>query len=247
MIILYLTFLSNMIDAQQQEQYFALIYTTGSAWNSELAPNEQPYFREHSKHLAQLRKADKIAIGARYSDKGLIILKVKDKAEADSIIASDTSIKYKTFKAELYPFNAFYTGTIENLNTTKTIPMKTYSAIQNFQIPVSDFERAHSFYSKVMNYELNKMEYGNSKLALFQFDQRNGIGGTLIKSEGLEPSKKGTMIYLHAGNDLQPFLERVRANGGQVINEKTPLGPDMGYFAIFDDTEGNRVGLYSKD
>lgn len=124
--------------------------------------------------------------------------------------------------------------------------MITTNAIQNFQIPVLDFESAHNFYSKVMDYELDKMEYSGAQLGLFKYDMEKGVGGTLIKSDGLTPSNQGTMVYLHAGNDLQPFLDRVRQFGGQVVHEKTQLGPEMGYFAIFNDTEGNRVGLYSK-
>ncbi|WP_420386962.1 VOC family protein [Roseivirga sp.] len=119
------------------------------------------------------------------------------------------------------------------------------NAIQNFQIPVSDFDRAVQFYSHVMGYDLQCMEFGGYKIASFRFDQKDGIGGSLIQAEGLEPSKHGTMVYLHAGEDLNPWLNRIEEAGGTLFHHKTPLGPGMGYYAIFDDTEGNRVGLYS--
>ncbi len=119
------------------------------------------------------------------------------------------------------------------------------STIQNFQIPVLDYDRSHRFYSTLMDYELQTMEASDFKLGVFQFDQDKGVGGCIIKSEGLEPSKHGTMVYLHAGRDLQPYLDRCMKAGGNIFAEKTPLGPQMGFYAIIEDTEGNRVGLYS--
>lgn len=121
------------------------------------------------------------------------------------------------------------------------------SAIQNFQIPVTDFKRAHTFYNTLMSYELETMEYQGAQLAFFKCESKGGVSGSLIKSEGLTPSIQGTMIYLHAGNDLQPYLGRANAAGGNVVTQKNQLGPDMGFFAIFDDPEGNRIGLYSNN
>lgn len=119
------------------------------------------------------------------------------------------------------------------------------SSIQNFQIPVLDFERAHKFYNALMGYDLQVMESPDFKLGIFQFDEQKGVGGCIIRSKDLKPSKTGTLVYLHAGQDLQPYLDRIKKAGGGVFAEKAPLGPGMGYYAIIDDTEGNRVGLYS--
>ena len=118
-------------------------------------------------------------------------------------------------------------------------------AIQNFQIPVVDFARARTFYSSVMGYDLEVMETPQFQLGIFQSDS-GGVGGTIIKSEELTPSSTGTMVYLHAGEDLQPHLDRIEKAGGSIDVPKAQLGPGMGYFAIFRDTEGNRVGLYSE-
>lgn len=119
------------------------------------------------------------------------------------------------------------------------------STIQNFQIPVNDFERAHKFYSDLMGYKLQIMKMPHFKMGIFQFDQEKGVGGCIIQSEALEPSRTGTMVYLHAGEDLHPYISRIKALGGNVFSEKTQLGPGMGFYGIFDDTEGNRIGLYS--
>jgi len=121
------------------------------------------------------------------------------------------------------------------------------NAIQNFQIPVTDFDRAHQFYSHVMDYQLEQMEFNGIRLGVFRFDSKEGVGGSIIQAEGLQPSSEGIMIYLHAGRDLQAFLNRVEEAGGKIFQPKTALGPRMGFYAIFHDSEGNRVGLYSSN
>ncbi|GAB5524409.1 MAG: VOC family protein [Roseivirga sp.] len=121
------------------------------------------------------------------------------------------------------------------------------SAIQNFQIPVTDFKRAHTFYNTLMGYELETLEYQGAQLAFFKCESKGGVSGSLIKSEGLTPSTSGTMVYLHAGDNMEPYLERASTTGANIIVQKTQLGPGMGFFAIFDDCEGNRVGLYSNN
>ncbi len=121
------------------------------------------------------------------------------------------------------------------------------NSISNFNIPVIDFDRAVNFYSYLLGYDLQIMEFHNSRLGVFQFDpESGGVGGALIKDENAKPSKEGTIVFLHAGEDLQKSLDRIRKNT-VIVSEKSSLGPDMGYFAIIEDTEGNRVGLYSRN
>ena len=43
---------------------YAAVFTTGPQWDPAKAPNEQPFFREHSANLAKLRAAGTIVMGA---------------------------------------------------------------------------------------------------------------------------------------------------------------------------------------
>ena len=97
----------------QSEQYFAMIYTTGENWDHEKQVHEQAYFNEHSAFLSSLRKEGKIVIGGRYSDKGFMLLKAKDEAEALALIATDVSVANKTFYAEIFAFSVFYKWCLE--------------------------------------------------------------------------------------------------------------------------------------
>jgi len=94
-------------------EYFIVLYTIGENWDTTKQAHEQTYFKEHSSHLGELRKAKKIEIGGRYSDTGMMLLKAKDETEARTIILDDTAIKNKIFKAEIFPFDTFYKGCIE--------------------------------------------------------------------------------------------------------------------------------------
>lgn len=118
-------------------------------------------------------------------------------------------------------------------------------ALQNFQIPVFNFDRALSFYSTLMKYDLMVMELPEYKLGIFNFDQEGGVGGVIISGSEAKPSKDGTIVYLHCGEDLSENLVNVEKAGGKIHVSKSQLGSGMGYFAVIDDTEGNRVGLYS--
>jgi hypothetical protein len=93
-------------------EYFIVIYTTGSGWNKSKPANEQTHFKEHTEHLSELRKANKIDIGGRYSDIGMLLLKAKGEDEAREMITSDVAIKNKLFKAEIFPFDPFYKGCV---------------------------------------------------------------------------------------------------------------------------------------
>ncbi|GHN02094.1 hypothetical protein WSM22_35830 [Cytophagales bacterium WSM2-2] len=60
-----------------------------------------------------MRKAKKISIGARYSDKGMLVLNAQNEAEVKSLILKDIAVQNKLFKVEIFPFNTFYKGCIE--------------------------------------------------------------------------------------------------------------------------------------
>ena len=72
-----------------------------------------------------------------------------------------------------------------------------------------------------------------------------GVGGAVCHGEGYNPSAEGTMPYLNGGNDLAPVLERVESAGGKVVLPKTQISEEIGFMAIFFDTEGNKIALHS--
>jgi predicted enzyme related to lactoylglutathione lyase len=53
------------------------------------------------------------------------------------------------------------------------------------------------------------------------------------------------MIYLNGGDDLSGMLSKVEEAGGSVVVPKTQITPEIGFFAIFMDPEGNKVAMHS--
>ena len=118
------------------------------------------------------------------------------------------------------------------------------SALNWFEIPAVDFDRARKFYGAILRAEISPMENGPMKLGMLPVEE-GGVGGAIAHGEmHNKPSLEGTLVYLTGGDDLNDVLGRVEAAGGKVLQPKMDIGV-AGFIAIFQDTEGNRVGLHS--
>lgn len=117
------------------------------------------------------------------------------------------------------------------------------NAINWFELPAKNFDRAVKFYSDVLASELQLMDNPQMKMAFFPTKDQ-GVGGCVTHGNGNMPNAEGTLVYLNGGEDLGIPLSRVEPAGGRVVMPKTSIG-ENGYMAIFMDTEGNRVALHS--
>ncbi|MCL4105941.1 UNVERIFIED_CONTAM: hypothetical protein GTU68_012579 [Idotea baltica] len=79
------------------------------------------------------------------------------------------------------------------------------------------------------------------------FPSNGGIGGAVVSGPGSIPNENGPLVYLNGGKDLEEVLSKVEDAGGRVIMPKTPINKDDGFFAIFIDSEGNKLALHSKN
>lgn len=115
-----------------------------------------------------------------------------------------------------------------------------------FEIPAADFNRSVKFYKQVLGADIEETEMFGMKMGFMPTDGAN-VSGAVVQGEGYTPSADGAVIYLNGGDDLQPMLGRVESAGGKVIVPKTQISPEIGYFAMFIDTEGNKMALHSKN
>lgn len=113
-----------------------------------------------------------------------------------------------------------------------------------FEIPVTDFERAKKFYSEIYEFDMPIQQMGNAEMGFLPVE-RGGIGGAIVKCDEYEPSRKGSVVYLNGGEDLQVVLDRIEAAGGSIEVPKFKISDENGHCAFFIDTEGNRVGIHS--
>jgi len=119
------------------------------------------------------------------------------------------------------------------------------NAINWFEIPAADFDRAVTFYSTVLATEIQKAEFMGEPQAFFPSDQTS-VGGAIVKSDRLTPSMTGTLIYLNLGTveNLEQALARVESSGGKLLMPMTDIG-DPGFIGAIQDSEGNSIGLHA--
>lgn len=122
--------------------------------------------------------------------------------------------------------------------------LKMKNLVSIIEIPTSDFSRAVAFYKSILNIDIEEVDMGEDRLGLFPNEEESG-SIHLIYGSNYKPSSDGTIIYLNAGDDLQIVADKIEKSGGKILVPKTEIGPEMGFFALFLDTEVNRLGLYS--
>jgi predicted enzyme related to lactoylglutathione lyase len=108
------------------------------------------------------------------------------------------------------------------------------------EIPCVDFERAVNFYRLVLKTDFEVIDCGREKMACFP----NGEGA-ISYAPGFKPGKDGALVSFNVENDLENALQSISENGGSIVQPKTKIEAEgRGYFAVFIDCEGNKVGLY---
>ena len=119
------------------------------------------------------------------------------------------------------------------------------NAINWFEIPAANLERAVKFYEQILATKLPiDTSFPGMPMAMLPYAEP-GVGGCLIAFEQARPNADGVRIYLNAGDDLRPILDRVEGAGGQIIMPRTLIRDDIGYIGLFRDSEGNIIGLHS--
>jgi len=131
---------------------------------------------------------------------------------------------------------------VDSSQEQKTNDMKSFISL--FEIPATDISRAVNFYQTILGINIEKMEMPGMEMGIFPYEGQM-VTGVIMKGEGYEPSANGVAIYLNGGDNLQHILDKVEKNGGKVIVPKTAHADESGFFALFLDTEGNKLGLNS--
>ncbi len=95
------------------DRLFIVHFSTGPAWAAGKAPQEQPRFGEHGANLARLRKEGRIALGARFAEKGMIVVRFPTEEAARAEIAADPGVMAGTFVFDIAELRTFYDGCLE--------------------------------------------------------------------------------------------------------------------------------------
>jgi predicted enzyme related to lactoylglutathione lyase len=119
-------------------------------------------------------------------------------------------------------------------------------AINWFEIPVRDMDRAAAFYESVLGLKLRRETFGGMPYGIFPYEAP-GASGALVQDAKRAPAGPGagTIVYLNAEGQLDAILARAASAKATVAVPKTAIGKD-GFIAILVDSEGNQVGLNSQ-
>jgi predicted enzyme related to lactoylglutathione lyase len=115
-------------------------------------------------------------------------------------------------------------------------------AINWFEIPAADLDRAVTFYEAVLDVRLKKENFGGMAIAVMPTGETD-VGGAIVLDSRRKPSTDGSLVYLNVAKKLDASLARVAKARGEVIVPKTDIGAP-GFIAIIRDSEGNHVGLH---
>lgn len=119
------------------------------------------------------------------------------------------------------------------------------NAINWFEICTHNFDRAVGFYEHVFANSFRKELMGDLPMAIFPYQQGQGVGGAIVDMRPILAAGNGVLPYLNAGDSLQMVLNRVEPAGGQIRMPAVELPDGIGFIAQMIDSEGNLIGLHS--
>jgi uncharacterized protein len=115
-----------------------------------------------------------------------------------------------------------------------------------FEVPADDVERARKFYSALFGWKINPFPGASERVGAYWHIDTGGADaspdGGLHKR--MHPQQAITQYV--AVPSVTTFMAKVKKLGGKVTVPKTSV-PQMGYFAICQDTENNVFALWEKN
>ena len=118
--------------------------------------------------------------------------------------------------------------------------------VVHFEVPYDDAERAQSFYADVFGWGIQpmpEMQYTIVSTGPATDEGMPAEPGYIGGGMGQRGELLSKPVITIAVDDVNDALERIRANGGSAIGEPIQVG-EMGIAAYFEDSEGNRMGLW---
>lgn len=112
-----------------------------------------------------------------------------------------------------------------------------YDKVTWWELPVPDLEKGKAFYGAVFGWTFQN--FGGSYEMI-----TTSVGEMVGALDGSRdaPPAHGVAVYVNVA-DLEATLARVADNGGTVLDARTEVGGDMGWWAQFNDQAGQRIGL----
>jgi len=110
--------------------------------------------------------------------------------------------------------------------------------IVHIEIAADDTKAAAKFYAAIFGWKIETMP----EMDYVMFEAEGGPGGGFNPTEDEATNPGDILIYIQT-DSIEASLADIEAAGGKTLVPKTEI-TGMGWFAIFADLTGNRVGLY---
>ena len=109
------------------------------------------------------------------------------------------------------------------------------------EIPVTDLDRAKSFYETLIEEPLTDNNEGPNPMAMLPYPGGLGAAGHLYPGK---PAARGEGITAHLAvrSELNAAMSRVKDAGGEVVSDVITIPAGSFFYAI--DTEGNSIGVF---
>lgn len=122
--------------------------------------------------------------------------------------------------------------------------------IVHFEIPADDQDRAREFYRAAFDWKLDPvpgMDYTNVVTTPVDDQTQQPLEAGAINGGMFQRADRLTTPIITVDvADIDGALERITEMGGAVVSPRAAV-PGMGWFAYFEDTEGNILGLWTTD
>jgi uncharacterized protein len=117
--------------------------------------------------------------------------------------------------------------------------------IVHFEITADDLDRAQKFYQEAFGWEINRWQ-GPMDYRLVMTGKK-GDEGSAKEADGIDGAIMARMqgqavINTVDVDDLGAMIEKVKAVGGQILDEPQEI-PGVGRYVYAKDTEGNVFGM----
>ena len=107
------------------------------------------------------------------------------------------------------------------------------------ELHTKDGNKLADFYENVFGWKIQK-DPNMPTYVMFQ-DSSGDVGGGFAEQQ----VKANGGMYLLT-DDIDRHLKAIEAAGGKTVTAKTEIADDIGWWAQFEDPDGNKMGLYQQ-
>jgi uncharacterized protein len=111
--------------------------------------------------------------------------------------------------------------------------------ISHFDISALDTARAIDFYEKIFKWKFKKWEGDDMEYWMITTGPKKEIG---INGGMSKRMKDNYVVNTINVKSIDKTIKEIEETGGKIITGKSPI-PGVGYYAQFEDPEGNLLGL----